>query len=48
MRLGTFGYYADFLGGFTCSFILCVLAMSHGTWLSRVEWSAALLIGVGL
>ena len=48
MRLGAFGYYADFLGSFTCSFILCVLAMSHGTWIMRVEWSASLLIGVGL
>jgi sterol desaturase/sphingolipid hydroxylase (fatty acid hydroxylase superfamily) len=46
MRLGTFGYYADFLGSLTCSLILFVLAMSQSTWLLRVEWSVSFLIGV--
>ena len=48
MRLGAVGYYADFLSSFTCSFVLCVLAMPHSTWLLRSEWLASFLIGVGL
>ena len=48
MRLGTIGYYADFLSAFLGGFILCVLAMARGTWLLRGEWIASLIIGVGL
>jgi sterol desaturase/sphingolipid hydroxylase (fatty acid hydroxylase superfamily) len=48
MRLGTFGYYADFLSAFMGGFILCVLAMANGTWLLRGEWIASLIVGVGL
>jgi sterol desaturase/sphingolipid hydroxylase (fatty acid hydroxylase superfamily) len=48
MRLGTFGYYADFVGAFTCGAFLSVLAMLQGSWLLRAEWLAWLVIGVGL
>ena len=48
MRLGTFGYYADFLSAFMGGFILCVLAMAQDAWLLRGEWIASLIIGVGL
>ena len=48
MRLSTFGYYVDFLGGVTCGVFLCVLAISQGTWLLRVEWLVWLTIGIGL
>jgi sterol desaturase/sphingolipid hydroxylase (fatty acid hydroxylase superfamily) len=48
MRLGRFGYYADFLSAFMGGFTLCVLAMAQGTWLLRGEWLASFMIGVGL
>ena len=48
MRLGTLGYYADFIGAFAFSVLLCVLAMSQDTWLLRVEWLAWFVIGIGL
>jgi sterol desaturase/sphingolipid hydroxylase (fatty acid hydroxylase superfamily) len=48
VRVGRFGYYADFVGAATCCSFLCVVAMSQGTWLLRVEWLASLMIGVGL
>src|SRR4030088_1703898 len=48
MRLGSFSYYADFVGAFTCSTLLWVLAMLQGTWLSRGEWFASLLIGLAV
>ena len=47
MRLGSFSYYADFVGAFTCSTFLWVLAMLQGTWLLRGEWLASLMIGLG-
>jgi Fatty acid hydroxylase superfamily len=46
MRLGSFSYYADFVGALTCSALLCVLAMLQGTWLLRGEWLASLIIGL--
>jgi sterol desaturase/sphingolipid hydroxylase (fatty acid hydroxylase superfamily) len=48
MRLGSFSYYADFVGAFTCSTFLWVFAMSQGTWLLRGEWFASLMIGLGV
>jgi sterol desaturase/sphingolipid hydroxylase (fatty acid hydroxylase superfamily) len=48
VRLGSFSYYADFVGAFTCSTFLWVLAMLQGTWLLRGEWTAWFVIGIGL
>lgn len=48
MRLGTFGYYADLVGGLMFSAFLGVLALSQGTWLLRLEWLSSLMIGAGL
>src|SRR5450432_2300558 len=48
MRLGRFGYYADFLSAFMGAFALCVLAMAQGTRLLRGEWLASFMIGFGL
>jgi sterol desaturase/sphingolipid hydroxylase (fatty acid hydroxylase superfamily) len=48
MRLGTFGYYADFFGGFLCCALLCAAGMLQRAWLERVEWLLALIIGLGL
>jgi sterol desaturase/sphingolipid hydroxylase (fatty acid hydroxylase superfamily) len=48
MRLGTFGYYSDFLVCFACSAVLCALAMSQSTWHVRVEWLVWVALGIGL
>jgi sterol desaturase/sphingolipid hydroxylase (fatty acid hydroxylase superfamily) len=48
MRLSTFSYYADFFGSIACIAVLCVLAMSIGTWAGCAEWLIWLMIGAGL
>jgi hypothetical protein len=41
-------YYADFFGSLVCGAALCVLEMTNGTSVDRVEWLCWLMIGVGL
>jgi sterol desaturase/sphingolipid hydroxylase (fatty acid hydroxylase superfamily) len=48
MRLGSFGYYSDFLVCFACSAVLCALAMSQSTWHVRVEWLVWVVLGIGM